>query len=637
MSAQARRGIDYENPIQDAIPIQGALSPDVARQLAERDVSGVSVGASVPRDTLEHLAAIPSLRRLDLSHRDDLVDEDLAFLEALPQLTAISLAWCQRIGDKGIEFLRGHQHLEQVSLYWTCTGDEAVAALAGKRSLSRVVLGNRITDAGVARLHEFPALTVEGGLDSFLAISGGRTLTDQALAFIGELKGVAALDVHTSVFGSPHYTARGVAHLKRLPALEALNFHGQLATDDVLAEIAAIPCLRSLHCQDIVSGDEGFIALGTCTTLENLGARFCSHVTDRGLAPLARLPRLQTLGIGGPRLSDRAMAPFAEAPALGDLAPMLVGDAAFAYIAKIPNLKKLTNMYNRATTDAATRFLRNHQRLMHYSAFGTQITDESLRILAGLPALEELAFENCAGITDAGLREVAKLPRLRKVSAWSCVNVNGAWLDAVPAGVEAKSDLGPPGQAEGYVAETLMDYPDLPIRDGRGPAGTPSTSGLLSELVDFGMHSTFTGDGVRLSVEPGMDTRWIGLMTRDALSVPLRIEIVARPISELRVRFGRHNRYFTFDEKGQFRDPAPWFLRTDAQQGRAHHSDAAQQIPADEWTRVALHIGEKQQQLFVNGELRHSWDGDFAGIRSRVGLGLVRSALDVSTLTVDRL
>jgi hypothetical protein len=637
MSGQVRRGIDYEDPVQDVITVTGALTPDVARQLVERNVGGVSVGASVARESLVHLAGVPTLRRLDLSHRNDLVDDDLAFLEAMPQLTAVSLGWCQRIGDKGVAYLRGHRELEQVSLYWTAAGDQAVAALAGKPALSRVVLGNRLTDAGVARLRDFPALANGGDRDSFLAISGGRTLTDQALADIGTLKGLAALDVHTSVFGSPHYTARGVAHLKKLNALEALNFHGQLATDAVLTEIAAIPRLRSLHCQDIVAGDEGFIALGNCTTLERLSARFCAHVTDRGFGAIAHLPHLRTLDAGGPRLTDAATAPLSEAAALEDFGPIMFGDAAFAHIARIPYLQKLSNMYNRATTDGATRHLRNHPRLVQYSAFGTQITDESLLILAGLAALETVDFENCAGITDEGLRELTKLPRLRRLSAWSCVNVKGTWVAAAPAGVEATSELGPPGQAEGYVAETLMDYPDLPVRNGRPPAGTPRTSGLLSELVDFGAGSTFVDEGVHLSVEPDKDTRWIGLMTPNAFAVPLRIDMVARPITELRVRFGKHNRYFAFDDRGNFNNPAPWFMRTDAQKGRAHHTGDARLIPREEWVRVTLEIRDREQLLFVNGELRHSWDGDFAGERSRVGIGLLRSSLTVRDLTVERL
>jgi hypothetical protein len=634
---EPRRGIVYDDPILDVIPLKGPFTKDDARRLAEQGVGGVKVEASVPPHALVHLADVPTLRRIDLSNRNDLVDDDVAFLEAMPWLTAVSLANCGKIGDKAVAYLRRHQELEQINLQWTAAGDQSVAALAGKRRLSRVVLGNALTDAGVARLRDFPALAIASGADSFLAVSMARTLTDQALIDIGALKGVAALDLHMSAFGSPHYTARGVAHLGAMTSLEALNFHGQLATDPVLREIAGIPKLRWLHCQDIVSGDDGFIALGACTTLEKLAARFCAHVTDRGFAAIARLPRLASLNLGGPKLTDAAMAHLADAPRLKELGPILFGDDAFAHIARIPRLEKLTNMYNRSTTDAATRHLRNHSRLVYYSAFGTQITDESLRILAGLPRLETLEFENCAGISDDGVRELTRLPRLRRLTVWSCVNVEGKWIDSVPPGVAAKSDLGPPGQAEGYRAETLMDYPDLPVGEARGPRGDAPSSGLLSRLVDFGVRSRYVEDGVQISVEPGMDTRWIGLITRDGFAAPVRIELVVRPLTELRLRFGRHNQYFSFDERGNFKDAAPWFMRTDAQKGRAHHSEEATPIPQDAWTRVTLEVDERERRLLVNGQLRHSWQGDFGGTRSRVGIGLLQSSLTVRDLNVTSL
>ena len=196
-----------------------------------------------------------------------------------------------------------------------------------------------------------------------------------------------------------------------------------------LSAIATIPRLRWLHCQDPVAGDEGFIALGACTSLENIASRVCRRMTDRGFAAIARLPHLRSLALGGPRISDAAMAHLADAPALVDLGPIMFGDAAFEHLAKIPRLERLTNMYNRSTGDGATRHLRAHPTLVHYGAFGTQITDESLRILAGLPRLETVAFTNCDFITDDGLRDLATLPRLRRVSAGSCVRVTGAWLD----------------------------------------------------------------------------------------------------------------------------------------------------------------------------------------------------------------
>jgi hypothetical protein len=94
-----RRGLLYDDPVPDVIRLSGPLTRDRARQLAEQGVSGVRVEASIAPDAFVHLAEVPTLRRIDLSNRDDLVDRDLGFLEAMPWLTALSLARCGHIGD----------------------------------------------------------------------------------------------------------------------------------------------------------------------------------------------------------------------------------------------------------------------------------------------------------------------------------------------------------------------------------------------------------------------------------------------------------------------------------------------------------------------------------------------------------
>jgi hypothetical protein len=633
-----RRGLDYGDPIHDVIVLRGPLTRDVAQQLAEQGVSGVRVDESVAVESLVLLAHVRTLRRIDFSNRRDLADEHVSFLEDLPDLTAVSFNWCQQLTDAAVVHLRNHRQLERINLDWTRTGDKAVELLAGKPELSRVLLGSRLTDKGAARLRDFPALAHASGLDTFLSISSARELTDAALAEIGTLKGVMALDVHTSAFGSPHYTERGAAHLKEMTSLEELNFHGQLVSDAVLAEIAAIPRLRHLHSQDMVSGDEGFVALGSCATLAVLSGRSCHRVTDLGFAAIARLPRLRSLGLGGSRLTDDAMASLADSPTLENLGPILFGDAAFEHIARIPNLQRLTNMYNRATTDAATRHLRDHQTLTQYSAFGTQITDESLRILSGLPQLERLEFENCVGITDEGLRELTRLPKLSHLSAWSCINVKGTWTKSAPQDIEVKSEAAPPEQSAGYLAETLMDYPEMRVPENAETVmGLPVVTGIVSGLACFGLHCSFADDGLTLSVDPGVDTRWIGVLTREALAVPLRIELDVKPIDELRLVFGGHNRALAFDEQGNVQDPAPWFMRSPALRGHAHPIEDGHGIPASEWTPIVLEIDEREKRVFVDGRLRHTWNDDFAGLRSRIGISLRRSALTVREVRVTRI
>ena len=604
-----RRGLLYDDPIPNATFLTGAVTRDIARRLARDHVAGIKIDGSVPAETLKYLADVPTLTRLDFSGCGALHDEHVAFVRAMPQLVAVNLRW-------------------------TSTGDGAVAALTGKSRLSRVIFGSRLTDAGVERLREFPVLVEEGDSDSMLSISGGRTLTDRALEVISELKGLAALDVHTSVFGSPHYTARGVAHLKKLPSLDSLNFHGRLATDDVLREIAAIPRLRWLHCQDIVSGDDGFIALGKTSTLETLAARFCSRITNRGFEAIARLPRLTALSLGGPHLGEDAVAPLAESRTLVDLNPILSRDGAFVHIAKIATLERLTNMYNRATTDAATRHLANHRALRDYSAFGTQITDDSLRILATIPHLHTVAIDNCAGVTDDGLRALLQAPKLQRVSALACIRVTGAWTASARPGTETRSDQGPRDYAEFYLAETLMDHPDLPASDDlTPPSGDASGNPALPPLACFVERSSFTVEGLRIAASSERAAQRVGVITREAFAVPMRIDIVVRPLTELRIVFGAHNQHFAFDDRGRFVDLAPWFLKVDAEKGTAHGEGVP--IADDEWTRVTLENDARERRVFVNGELRHSWRGDYSELRSRVAVGLRRSALTMRELRIE--
>jgi hypothetical protein len=626
--------LDYDDPVPGAIALNDALTQDVVQRLIEQQVRVVKVGQRVPADTLARLADVPTLRGIDLSNRGELRDEHVTFLEAMPRLTALSLSRCNQVSDRTIERLRNHVHLERINLQWTDTGDAAIAALAGKPNLSRVLVGAKLTDAGAARLRDFPALAAPGADDAFLAISSARTLSDDALAAIGALNGVIALDLHMSVFGSPHFTANGMRHLRRMASLEELNCNGNLASDEVLAEIAGIPRLRWLHCQDPVSGDDGFVALGGCPTLESIGSRVCRRMTDRGFASIARLPRLRSLGLGGPRITDAAMAHLADAPALDDLNPVMFGDAAFEHIARIPRLERLTNMYNRSTGDQATRYLAEHPTLIYYGAFGTQITDESLRVLATLPRLETAEFTNNDYITDEGMRALATLPRLRKVSDGSCPRVTGSWREAMPAGVDARHDGSNANYIEGYRAETLIDYPDLPVPpDVATPIGAaPAGAGVLSQMLSFGVRATYVDEGLRLAIPEGHDPRWVGLMTRNAFSVPCRIELVIRPVSELRLAFAAHNRFVALDDHGRVIDRTPWFMKSVAQRGEAVGDPPA---IGTGWARVTFEFRNDERRLSVNGELRHVWRDDYAGVRSRLGIGVQRSEMTIREITVE--
>jgi hypothetical protein len=90
------------------------------------------------------------------------------------------------------------------------------------------------------------------------------------------------------------------------------------------------------------------------------------------------------------------------------------------------------------------------------------------------------------------------------------------------------------------------------------------------------------------------------------------------------------------DESGALVDTAPWFVKTDAQRGRAHPPAIARTIAPGEWVRVTLEVEERQARLLVDGELRHSWDRDSTGLRSRASIGLQQpGTLTLGSLTIE--
>jgi hypothetical protein len=152
-------------------------------------------------------------------------------------------------------------------------------------------------------------------------------------------------------------------------------------------------------------------------------------------------------------------------------------------------------------------------------------------------------------------------------------------------------------------------------------------------MLSFGVGAAFVDGGLHIAVPPGGDPRWVGVVTRDAFAVPLRIDLVVRPVSELRVAFAAHNRFIALDDHGRVIDRTPWFMKSAAQRGDAVDADAPF-IGAD-WVRVTLECGIDDRRLFVNGELRHVWREDYAGVRSRIGIGVQRSEITIRELRVE--
>jgi hypothetical protein len=404
----------------------GLMTDAVMARLARLDhVTGLNLGGSreLSDDGLLRLAHMPQLEALDLSEYPGgkLTDRGLEVLRHLPNLRRFSMTWQSGVTDAGVANLRFCDRLEQVNLMGSPTGDGALEALQGKPELRRFSSGRLVTDDGLRRLRNFPRLKAWHGqplsdtspdpeAGAHLLIDG--PFTDAGLAELAGLEGVIDLDLFWHVTG---LTAGGFVHLAGMPNLLSLGADGRLSTDEAMRHFAAIPRLRALRAQEAVATEDGFVALSRSKTLERFWGRVCPNFGSRGFLAFSTMPALLGLGIGCANVDDAALAAFPRFPALRELTPIGIRDDGFRHIGRCERLERLTCMYCRETTDAATAHIAGLQ-IRYYYAGLTLITDRSLEILGGMPSLEQIELYEVNGVTDAGLPFLAALPRLREVN-----------------------------------------------------------------------------------------------------------------------------------------------------------------------------------------------------------------------------
>ncbi len=393
----------------------GLMTDDVLGRIAALDhVTALDLGGSrqLTNEGLQHLARMPQLETLALSEYPGgkLTDRALEVLRYLPNLRRFEMTWQRGITDAGAANLRFCEKLEAVTLMGSPTGDGAIVALQGKPHLRHFATGAQVTDAGLQLLKNFPNLRTLSGDGATLLIDG--PFTNAGLAGLAGLEGVVDLDLFWHVTG---ITSAAFAHLAAMPNLNSLGADGQLSDNEAMRHFAAIPRLRKLRAQGAAANDDGFEALSRSPTLERFWGRECPNLGSRGFVALSKMPSLVALGVSCKNVDDRALATLPDFPSLRELTPIDVQDGGFVHVGRCRQLVRLTCMYCRETTDAATEQITGLP-LTYYYAGLTRITDRSLELLGRIASLEQVEFYECNGVTDAGLPFLASLPRLREVA-----------------------------------------------------------------------------------------------------------------------------------------------------------------------------------------------------------------------------
>ncbi len=166
----------------------------------------------------------------------------------------------------------------------------------------------------------------------------------------------------------------------------------------LLAHIDRYPDLEGLLMVGSPGNDQWLEALRGHKRLQSLQLVWSKNLTAKGVEHLTTIPHLKHLGMFGPHLDDKAL----------------------FHLGRMPALETVT--FGGKFSDVGVVALQRNSRLTGVALLGfgkSNFTDQSLRMLAGLPKLETLQIERVAGdqpFTDEGLKALATSKSLKTIS-----------------------------------------------------------------------------------------------------------------------------------------------------------------------------------------------------------------------------
>jgi hypothetical protein len=160
-------------------------------------------------------------------------------------------------------------------------------------------------------------------------------------------------------------------------------------------------------------------------SLRNVDLATCRGVSDRGLAQLRHINRLQSLDLRKTSVTSSGLAALSDMSELEQLrvgtlrvgtlgsGPSVMNDDCLEHLAAIRGLRSL-DLWGAGFSDAGLEKLEGLQNLRHLWLQSTRVTDQGLRHLRHLSNLEVLALESC-DVSDAGLRQLTPLRHLKRL------------------------------------------------------------------------------------------------------------------------------------------------------------------------------------------------------------------------------
>lgn len=254
--------------------------------------------------------------------------------------------------------------------------------------------------------------------------------SDESLFRLSELRNVHFLELSNSPI-----TDSGLAHLRPLNRLVALDLSGTRASSVGLQHLAGTATLKVLSLSNTPLDDSALVHLRGLTNLSTL--ELCGTAIDgTGFARLNHLP-LTDLDLGGTRVTDDGLAAISRCASLRclGLGGTLVSDAGLVHLQALPELETLDlsgcqeglSAIDRICQSVGSGYLRlrrtfheNGQPFVRYDLFWSEpgdahITDSGLAHVRELRRLRTLYLDG-RGVSAPGLSQLSPLTQLETLS-----------------------------------------------------------------------------------------------------------------------------------------------------------------------------------------------------------------------------
>ncbi len=309
--------------------------------------------------------------------------------------------------------------LQQMALSAMSNSDTGITAenlahLSGVDSLADLAAGTRTSLQGMALSAMADAGSITG--DSIVAISGMgsvdaipdaelkalQALTLSAMAgsetglrpeLIASFIGDAAIEDVT--FADSPIGDSDLAMIPNLGALRRIDLTGcRNITDSALARLQDAKSIETLLLGGTRITNAGLALAGTMGTLRTLDVSRTA-ITDAGLVHLKGLAQLASLSLEGTDVSGAGLEPLRDLVALKtlDLRETFVWDRHLRHLGRMTSLETLRLAF-------------------------APVGDEGLASLDGLAGLRTLELHHCALVTDAGIAKLRALPGIAKLTLY---------------------------------------------------------------------------------------------------------------------------------------------------------------------------------------------------------------------------